>query len=87
MRNEIAAKQKQRSVVPPFAAEHWMSLEEACTTLARSRFTIAKMCREKILDRLRDGQRVLISRPSVARWIKRYQLPLQKPSRTARKAK
>ena len=72
MSNKLATP-KQRSVVPAAATEHWLSMEEACSVLARSRFTIAKMCRENILDKMKDGQRVLISRTSVARWLKRYQ--------------
>lgn len=74
MSNENATK----NTVPPAAATNWMSMEEACETLARSRFTIAKMCRERILEKMRDGQRVLISRESVARWLKRYE-PSRQP--------
>ena len=87
MSNKVATP-KQRSVVPAAASEHWFSMEEACSVLARSRFTVAKMCREKILDKMKDGQRVLISRASVARWLKRYQPGQQvAPKKSSRKRK
>jgi len=86
MSNKNATEQP-KSVVPPDAAEHWMSMEEACAAVARSRFTIAKMCREKILDKMRDGNRVLISRASVARWMKRYQPGQQVVAKSTRKRK
>lgn len=86
MSNKVATP-STKSVVPPEASEHWMSMQEACTAVARSRFTIAKMCREKILEKMRDGNRVLISRASVARWMKRFQPGQQTITKSTRRRK
>ena len=85
--SETMTKKPQRNVIPEAASEHWYSMEEACAILARSRFTVAKMIREKSLDKMKDGQRTLISKASVKRWLKRFDPTQQNVTKSSRKRK
>jgi excisionase family DNA binding protein len=82
MSNEPATK--KTFTVPPDLAEHWMSLEEACTKLSVTRFTVSNWCQEKILERKSYGRYTLISRASVEKYLKRF-LPGQATATTSGK--
>lgn len=79
---------KQAFKVPDALAKLWMSLDECCTTLGKSRFTISAWCREGILDRMAYGRNVLISRESVEKYLRKFQpVVASTPAKSGRRRK
>jgi hypothetical protein len=73
-------------MIPPDLRKDWMSMTEACTALARSRFTVWKLTKEKILVRSTYGSMTLISRESVAKWLTRLKPGQAKTTTSGKKA-
>lgn len=59
-------------IIPAELAKYWMTMSETQEALLRSRYTVGRLCTDGILEKKRYGRYLLISRDSIAKYLRQF---------------